>query len=200
MFSLKQHPNGIIVLLILFFISAIDSTAQNNDLERFDAGINVSLNSNKTVLHNYWKPGNVYGAYFKFHLSFALVQTGVSFVPFDSKNTIQPNFDGTFLYAQLEKVIFTIDNFTINAGVRFGFFRMVFESTSLYHTEDEMQEHEIFAGLVSSVNYKFTENLGINLDVNYSSILTRKKINLIFIGTGIYYSFNTPQWLKDFLK
>ncbi len=189
------------IFLVLFILVPVQFVcAQNNDYEKFNVGLNFAFNSNNEMLHNYWKPGVLYETYLKFPINYGALQTGISYIPFKTKNSSQPNFDGLFIYAQWDKKILSKDKFDLNAGFRFGLFRMIFESTPLYHTEDEMQEHEIFAGIVTSLNYKLTNQLGIIFKLDYLSILTRKKINLVFVGSGFYYKFDTPQWLKDFLK
>jgi len=186
---------------ILFLLVNISSlSAQNLSFEKFSIGANLSANSNIETLHDYWDPGNLYEVNLRTPIQFGNMQVGLSYIPFKSKNSEQPDFKGMFFYLQWDKEIFTVKDFEINAGIMFGLCRMVFDKTEMYKSKDELQEHEVSAGFVSSINYNITQNVGLNLTANYNSILTRKKINLAFIGAGFYYTFDTPQWLKDFLE
>jgi hypothetical protein len=199
---LLQNEGKEYLFFLLLFLSFgfSNSFAQDRSFDEISIGLNFSNNFNKETLHDYWKPGNSYEAYLRTPIQFGNVQAGLLYTSFKSKNTEQPDFKGTFIYLQWDKEIFTKSNFEINAGIKFGMFRMVFDKTELYYGEDEIQEHEIFAGLAVSANYKLTQNAGFSLSANYNSILTHKKINLFFVGAGFYYTFDTPLWLKDFLK
>ncbi len=198
---LQKEGKGYFVFLLLFLlISFSKSSAQDRSFDDISIGLTFSNNFNEETLHDFWKPGNSYEAYLRTPISFGNIQAGISFLSFKSKNTEQPDFDGTFFYLQWDKEIFTVSDFEFNAGIKFGMFRMVFDKTELYYGEDEIQEHEIFAGLAASANYKLTQSAGLSLSASYNSILTHKKINLFFVGAGFYYTFDTPLWLKDFLK
>jgi len=197
---LKEGKVYFIFFLLFLLIGLSNLSAQDRSFDEISIGLNFSNNFNKETLYDYWDPGNSYEAYLRTPIQFGNVQAGLSYIPFKSRNTEQPDFKGTFIYLQWNKEIFSASDFEFNAGIKFGLFRMVFDKTELYYGEDEIQEHEIFAGLAASVNYKIMQNVGLSLSANYNSILTHKKINLFFVGAGFYYTFDTPLWLKDFLK
>jgi hypothetical protein len=197
---LQKDGKGYFLFLLFLLTAFSKSFSQDRSFDEISIGLNFSNNFNKETLHDYWDPGNLYEAYLRAPIQFGNIQAGLSYMPFKSKNTEQPDFNGTFIYLQWDKDIFTVNNFEFNSGIKFGMFRMVFDKTELYYGEDEIQEHEIFAGIAASINYKITQDAGLSLSANYNSILTHKKINLIFVGAGFYYTFDTPLWLKDFLK
>jgi len=197
---LKEGKGYFIFFLLFLLIDLSNLSAQDRSFDEISIGLNFSNNFNKETLYDYWDPGNSYEAYLRTPIQFGNVQAGLSYMPFKSKNTEQPDFNGTFIYLQWDKDIFTVNDFEVNAGIKFGIFRMVFDKTELYYGEDEIQEHEIFTGLAASVNYKIMQNVGLSFSANYNSILTHKKINLFFVGAGFYYTFDSPLWLKDFLK
>lgn len=64
-------------------------------------------------------------------------------------------------------------------------------------TSSENETGFIFSG---DLSYDFFEHWGVRLSANRTIVYTNKKIKLNYVGVGIYRVFQTPNWLREFLK
>jgi len=199
--NLKKKGNNLLIITYLFLLTSVSNIFPQDSLfNKITIGFNLSTNINKIEMHEYWDEGNQYEINIRSPFYQGNFQFGVSFSHLSPKIPDMPNFRLFMYYLQWDKVLFNYQPIEVTAGVKFGISQMNFDKTEKVFISSDLYEHEIFAGLISSLRYKTSQSFHVNLNVNYISILTKKTISMYFVGAGFDYTFDTPQWLREFLE
>lgn len=74
------------------------------------------------------------------------------------------------------------------------------ESSSLPISEGEIAEREITIGLSSTISLEIVSTWNINFLTSYQRIYTKERIDLLNLSVGLSKTFDSPDWLKDFLE
>lgn len=195
-------PKNIFLLLFAFhfLLPAPVYRAQDSSFQKLSIGFSFSRNVNKTSLDEFWNKYNQYGALVRSPFYSGNIEIGFSYTPFTSKNFEQPDFKLLMYYIQWDKPLFNSSIFEAAVGCKIGLSQMIFEETDEISNSSDIYEHEILAGIIASLRYNISSEVQLDLKVNYVSILTKKTINLFYTGAGVCYTFDTPKWLRDFLK
>ena len=61
-------------------------------------------------------------------------------------------------------------------------------------------ESELGIEFMVRLSFQILKNANLNIEGSYLRIFTNIKIDLLFVSAGIDYSFNSPDWLRDFLN
>ena len=188
------------ILILVFFPNYISAQNKSKSFESFSIGINILSNVNSTQFHEYWDPK--YGAegFINTPFYFGNIQLGVSYMPFKSRSSNQPDFKSYLFYLQWGYTFNLISNFELSINGLIGIYQMNFDENSTAVASGQLTEREFSAGLSTSLSYTFFNSWRINLNANYIRIFTHTRINLIFIAAGITKSYSSPDWLKDFLR
>lgn len=188
--------------LILLFVLSLPLFAQNqNAFETFTIGADYTSNINKETLHNYWDSKNGFNAYFSTPFYFGNAQLGLIYLPFEGKTVEYPSYNSNLLYVQWGYELNLPINFFISFNVLAGVYSLNYdEAAEEMISPGEISEREFSSGLSSMLGYKIFGGWNLNFSTSYLNIFTSKEINLINISFGLSKTFDSPQWMRDFLE
>ncbi|MFY0696321.1 MAG: hypothetical protein JXR11_00555 [Balneola sp.] len=195
--------------LLIVFLSYDDIIAQKNteSFEQISLGFSYLNNFNRTDFHEFWEGNNA-------------LQVDLE-TPF--------YMGGLFLsgrynsFSNLEEKLPSFKNYELSVG--FGLSKDILENVSIgssigllfsiFSFEELTEEQKRFAqegfasdGLENEVGflfssylkYSFTELWGVQIEVSRSITYTNKKIQLNYVGFGVYHVFKTPSFIEKILK
>jgi len=84
------------------------------------------------------------------------------------------------------------------SGLNIGSFQMDFEDEDI--EEGLVSESELGIEFMLRLSFQILKNANLNIEGSYLRIFTNMKIDLLYVSAGIDYSFNSPDWLRDFLN
>lgn len=173
---------------------------QSTPFDSLTIGINAITNPNRNVFHDFWTPETGAEGYAAMPFYLGDIRLGLQFLPYKSVTGIEPDFNSLFGYLQWDARTRTFKNGYANGGVRVGLFQMRFAENNFGLSEGLIVEREFAVGASLGLNYNFYKQWRLSVGSSYVSILTEKKIELLFFSFGISRTFPAPQWLKNFLK
>jgi hypothetical protein len=154
----------------------------------------VSIND----LDEFWEMK--YGAKFNFNspFYFGFIGIGIDYNKFSSFNQIQPNFSSVFISLNLTQKAELFFNTKLFAGIKFGSFIMMFDTSD--ETEFESTESEMAIGAIFGYQVPLSNKLSIISSTNFTTVFTNKKLKIWNISAGLVYEFDSPIWFKEFMN
>jgi len=186
-------------IIISLIIISSEYAQNSNPFDKITIGIDAAVTVYDNTFKEYWNSGNAFGLSASTPFYYGNFDIGLIYNPFYAKDEDQPNFTGLLLYLQWSEKIFSIKETSLSIGLSAGLFQMIFDKTEEYFNHSDLFEHEITIGLSALVSHNIENNLSANFICQYHTIYFRKKLSFIYIGASLRYSFNTPNWLKEFL-
>ncbi len=97
------------------------------------------------------------------------------------------------------------EQYQIMPGIRFGGNLMIFDESETFERGPfryvtDANEAEFAYELTLRNQYQITERLYLHATVSYNRTLTYFPLPLTMISGGISFSFDQPQWLKNFVQ
>ncbi len=176
------------------------TSGQSAPFDSLTIGINAITNPNRNVFHDFWTPETGAEGYAEMPFYLGDIRIGLQYLPYESVSGIEPDFNSLFGYLQWDARTRSFKNLSANGGVRIGLFQMRFAENNFDLSEGLIVEREFAIGASLGLNYNLYKQWRLNIAGSYVSILTDKKIELLFLSFGISRTFPAPQWLKNFLK
>ncbi len=155
-------------------------------------------NSNHNTFHQYWNPA--YGAKIQIEMPFyyGTIQSGVELYPYNGKNERFPDFFSAYFFLGWGKEILVSSGIHCYGGLRVGSYRMSFDDDEI--NETQIVESELGVGLDSWLKLDISPAWAIHCRLGYLVIYTKKHLEFTMFSAGFSYTFDSPQWLKEFLK
>ena len=75
---------------------------------------------------------------------------------------------------------------------------MYFDDSDIH--ESQTLESELAVGATTRFDYQLSNSWSIQVGAAYIYVYTYKSLELVMIKAGISYTFDTPPWLREFLK
>lgn len=187
--------------IFLFFclIFQLSFAQEDNQLfERIDFRAGILINSNRNLLHQYWKPEKGIFILANAPFYFGNIEAGMFFTPYKRISIKVPDYNNYFFFLGFSKEVQLPLNLSITSGVRFGsdFFSFSDDSLNSY----ESVESELAIDLFAAGKFNIYKGIHINAGVDYIGIITNRRIRLFFITGGVGYEFSAPEWLRELLR
>ncbi len=201
--TIFRFPQRRIQLLAAFIgLLALSSPTpgQSAPFDSLTIGINAISNPNRNVFHDFWTPATGAEGYAAMPFYLGDIRLGLQYLPYKSVSGIEPDFNSLFGYLQWDSRTRSFSNVYARGGVRIGLFQMRFAENNFDLSEGLIVEREFAVGASLGLNYNLYKHWRLSIGSSYVSILTEKKIELLFLSFGISRTFPAPQWLKNFLK
>lgn len=189
----------IVFIAVLFFYTNVSRAGeQNQPFSTIAIKLNALTNLNRNTFHNYWSP--LYGGELSVELPFyaGCIEGGMHLYPYNGKSEAQPDFLSNYLFVGWGAEIEIISFLTWWNKFRIGNYQMHFDDEDINITQ--RTESELSIGLNSSLVLKIDDAWKLNLDFTYLKVFTAKRMELSFLGAGLSYEFETPEWIRDFMK
>ena len=206
LFDMRNYAKLHISVLVLFALSGIFSLShsqnKNEDFADFYIDINLAKNIKNSELDDYWNEKKAAGISILTPYYSGMLHVGVTYRPFESfiENDSIPDCSSLLYYIGWEKSLKLTPLLTFSVGPNIGLFQMIFDETDEVSNSTDLYEHEVTLGFTARLDYKLTDRFSINTFLDYNKVMTKKRINMVYAGAGLSYSFRTPGWLVDFLK
>lgn len=185
-------------IILLFCLQAASAQDNEHPFSTVEFSGGILINSNRNLLHQYWEPGKGYFISAGTPFYFGDIEIGMLSIPYKKLSDDVPDFRNYFFFMGLSRDISLPLNISITGGVRFGSNLFKFSDDSL--SEYDAIESELGFDLYTSGKIRVFEGLHIKMNADYLGILTKRPIRLFFLSAGVGYEFNTPVWLKEFLR
>ncbi len=187
--------NYIVIFIIL--IIYVQNAGGTEPYRTMTFGFHHALNTNRNLFHNHWKEPHGWGGFIELPFYIGEISAGADMIPYHAKKTTISDVNTILFYAGWGIDLMNLPKFTWYNGASFGNNFMIFED----ETRDGFKyESEIALMYSSKLEYQISKNVSVFMSGRYFYLLTHHRIRLFYVCFGTGYSFNTPQWIKDFLE
>ncbi len=197
---LNRHKSKIFYLFIfsLFVPSVLYGQNSSKAFKTISISAHYLQNSNRNMIHNYWKPANSFDLSAETEFYFGKVELGAQLSFIKAQRIEQPDYKLVYIYIGwgLEQKLFS--KLYLHSGFQLGNCYMNFDDDNI--DVNLKSESELGLSLKTGLRYNIGKNLFINLSGRYQIIYTFHRIHLSYISIGLGKSFNTPKWLREFLN
>ncbi len=171
---------------------------EESPFEKIKIGLQYTDNFNRNIFHDTWHPSGGIKGFFESPFYFGRTQVGLKLMYFKTKDLNIPEFFSWFVYGGWGMEFRTHRFLGIYGGLSIGSFQMNFKDEDI---EPGLQsESELGIEFMARLSFQILKNANLNIEGSYLRIFTNKKINLFYASAGFDYSFNSPDWLRDFLN
>lgn len=186
------------ILLIAVLFQLCFAQQYKEPFSSIDIRGGLLINSNRNLLHQYWKPGKGFFISADSPFYFGNIEAGIFYIPFKSLTFEIPDYKNYFFFLGFNKAVTLPFNVSFKSGLKLGssFFKFADDSLTAY----ESIESEIGIDFFASLKLQFYEGFHLNTSIDYLGIITNRKIQLLFLSAGIGYEFSTPLWMREFLN
>jgi hypothetical protein len=166
--------------------------------ESMTLGIDCISILNHNTFHQYWDPA--IGAKISIETPFYYgdIRSGVELYPFNGKNESFPDFFSAYFFLGWGKYFQVSSGLHWYNGLRVGSYRMSFDDDEI--DETQVVESELGFGFDSGLKLNISSNWAIHGQFYYLVVYTKKHLEFTMFSAGCSYTFDSPQWLKEFLK
>jgi len=204
MLSLFSHLRKSELIILLFVFSIIPSEKKLFASEpflpfsTFATRVNGITDVNQSSLNDYWDPQ--YGAELIVDMPFYWgdIQGGIHFYTYEGKSESQPDFLNLYIYIGWGPGFRVFKNLYWFNGIQVGIFQMHFDDSDIH--ESQALESELAVGVNTRIDFQLSNNWSIQAGAAYLYVYTYKPLELLMVKAGFSYSFDTPPWLREFLK
>jgi hypothetical protein len=186
-----------LVLAAAFPHSNLSAQARSSPFETFDLSLTLLADINHGTLNRHWSPGPAFavGAALPFYLG--TVETGMQYAHPKALRGDVPGFRSLFIYAGWGGGYDLSPRLRAGAGVRAGVQAMRFDGDSL--PAFRRRESELGVAARAGMHWAPVGPWFLEASVSYQSILTRPRMEQVFLSVGLGRRFRTAAWLRDFL-
>ena len=166
--------------------------------ESITLGLEGITNLNHNTFNQYWDPA--YGGKISIETPFyyGTIHSGVELYPFNGKNESYPDFFSAYFFLGWSKDIQVVSGIHWYGGLRVGSYRMSFDDDEI--NETQVVESELGFGLDSWLKLDISSAWAIHCRFCYLVVYTKKHLEFTMFSAGFSYTFDSPQWFKEFLK
>jgi len=166
--------------------------------EKIRIGLEYTNNFNRNIFHDTWHPSGGIKGFFETPFYFGKMQIGLRLMNFNSKDLNIPEFFSWYIYAGWGVEFKTLKVLKLYSGLNISSFQMNFKDEDI--EPGLRSESELGIEFMVRLSFQILKNANLNIEGSYFRIFTNQKINLLYVSAGFDYSFNSPDWLRDFLN
>ena len=176
--------------LLLFYLSSNAQTAYST----IEIGMENSGNINKNRFHRFWQPQPVPELFLITPAPKGYFVAGVS------RHTYRgsPEYSAYFPYAGWGLSLPVFKFLSWNNSIRIGNYLMLFGDYESNETKKD--ESELGLNTTTGFGLSINKNFNVHISLKYFRIYTKRAIELTYLSAGLSYRYDTPAWLRNFLK
>lgn len=188
-----------LLLLCLLAVSVGRLAAQPGrgaPFETLDVEIGGTFNTNRTLLHDFWKPG--YGVEGQIATPFYLGEAvaGGAFHRYGVVADV-PAFDALLLVVGWGLPLSLGSHLRWHNAFTLGNYRMTFDDDTFAGVRNES---ELILGLQSRLHVHLSQAWSLYVGGRYDRVFTEARMPLFFVSAGLSHTLRTPRWLRTFLQ
>lgn len=188
-------------LVIVIFLSVYNfQVMSQSDDKNIYVSIQGAHNFNNNEFHKFWKPGIGLGGSFTFDHKIGKLGIGIELMEFQRRNISSKDFLGIDYHLLYSNTIHLFRFINLHIGAGAGIYEFRFDDDEDIKSEAEKTEREFAIKIISGLSFDISPEWSTGLNLVYTHIYTRRKIELLNISAGIRKSFSTPEWLKEILE
>ena len=191
-----------LLLLLLLALAALPAAAQARRSPSVPFGtISLSLAgaviAERSANLDPWdaSPGPEVRALFPFYAG--SVELGASQSSFDSRSDAVPGFRARFVFIGWGVDARPLSRLTWRTGARLGVYDLQFDDESL--PDYARSENEVATELVSELGFDLGRRWSVLGGAGGRVVLTRPRMRQLTLTIGLRRTFDSPEWLRDFL-
>jgi hypothetical protein len=184
----------LILLLPLILLSL--PAKQKPAFSHIEAIIQIDQEIKAPGINQFWKNNSGFSLTYKTPFYYGNMLLGFHFFSHQSRLKENPDFQSYFLYAGWSYDLFTVSEFTVSPGIKFGNYLMNFKKTEGH----EKFESELCFEYFCHLDYSISDLTKINIEVGREVVNTYKPLVFNIIKAGISLQIESPDWFKDFLE
>ena len=196
----KRYKYFILICIcaVSFPLAQICPQEKHDNFSYIKISGSVINNQSTDALNKFWNKEKGYEGIVETPFYYGNILAGLRILSFSGKKPSYQNFSSNYYFVGWGKDFNIVNRVTLFAGFRVGGFAMSFADDSL--TAYQKDETELAAGINTKLNFQILSNIFFNVSAEYSAVFTHKRIELFLLAAGISYKFETPSWMKEFLK
>lgn len=162
------------------------------------AGGQLNLNDN-TRLHEYWSSGR--GGWLSVTSPFLAGEATLYLAAhrYGSIDPQAPPFTGLMTSVGWGLPVEVTSRLEVSAGMRTGIYIMQFDEPS-EQAWKSASESEMVVAPYGEVEYQVAEGWQVCVTVQHLRVFTSERLALTYGGLGVRHTFDTPEWLRTFLR
>ena len=160
--------------------------------------INGTVNSNRNTFHEFWEPE--FGAELLLDMPFYQgdIQVGIHLYPYSGRSSNQPDFLSVYIFVGWGFGLRLSPEIRWYNGLQIGSYQMHFDDSDIH--ESQALESELGVGLNTRFDFSLTNSWSVQTGAVYLHVYTKKPLVFIMITAGLSYTFEAPDWLREFMK
>jgi hypothetical protein len=160
--------------------------------------LNLLTNTNRSTLHDYWKP--LIGGEAEIEMPFYTgnIKAGLQLFQFNGRIDAYPDYLASYLYIGWGAEISLLSHFGWVNSIRLGSYQMRFDDTDINPTQ--RVESELGAGIDSGLYLSISSRWRGHIGLGYIVVFTYKKLEFLNFSVGFSYTLDAPSWLTELLK
>lgn len=179
-------------MLISYPISAQDTDEAFSNI-RF--GFNVTSNVSQNTFNEYWDAQYAPELFLTMPFYWGEVEVNAGFFRYDGRGE-EMNFNSILGWLGWGKSVQVTNNLNLFAGFLIGNNYISFEDDGFL----KKGESELTAGLYSRASYEVGKQWQVHFSASRTRIFTYHRIDMTHVSLGLSRRFDSPDWLKTFLK
>lgn len=161
-------------------------------------GGNYVWNGSIGDLDEYWTSDHGVDGFIQTPFYAGDIKISLTYIPFTGNDAYHPDFNSYYINLGWKENLYFSNNMSINVGAKIGSFMMSFQDDTLSTFRN--QESEI--GLAAEAGFKFgvSSEIDIQINANFLSVFTSRRIKLFNIFAGVSYAFTSPKWMRKIVE
>lgn len=184
-----------LIILLVSLIYAFESNAQDA-FSTSAAGLEVSASVAETMLNNYWEKNPTVTLFWGLPFYLGEIEFRAGYLPFKSTNPDIPDITNVLTTLDWVLPVDITARLSIAGGGFIGSNFMYQRARGPLHRP----ESEFSAGLSAHLRYRMSDSFSVRWGVRQTRVYTFHRLNLTYMGFGIQYHFDNPNWLKEFFQ
>lgn len=188
-----------LALVIAFQLApaALPAQARAAPFETLDLGLTVLADIGHGALHRWWAPGPAVALGLTTPFYLGSLELGLQYAHPTALRDDVPGFRSLLLFTGWGGGRDLGRGFSAAGGFRVGMMAMRFDGDTL--PDHRTSESELGVAARAALRWMPDGAWFAETSVSYQSVLTRRRIEQVFLAAGIGRRFATPGWLRDFL-
>ena len=189
-----------IIFLVIPLFSFLSAQEKESAFETISLGAGYSHNIYSGKFDDFWEPGFSAKFYITTDYYFGNLELGIQYGVFDKDEFSFRTFSSIYYYLGWTYDFQLTEFLTLNSGLQVGIDEYRFERLFPSDNENLLTEREFGAALEVKFISEIYSETEIFFGVSARRIFTARRIDLLYINVGLAHGFETPAWLKDFLR
>lgn len=189
-----------LIVLFISLSSFLSAQEKESAFETISPGACYSQNIYSGEFDDFWEPGVSGKLFISTPYHFGILEIGIQFAKFDKDDFSFRKFSSLYYYLGWSYSITLNKILSIRSGIQLGIDEYRFERLSPDDNKNLLTEREFGSALEIKLIGDAFDNTSFFAAVSGRRIFTAKRVDLIYLNFGLIQKFETPDWLKDFLR